>query len=130
MTTVVYEENDNVEESIKSFFEMIKNQGASCQTIAKKLAEVSGVSYLEEKESDETEDRKNWPTSFNAPLEAMNKIKKLAGAYYHFPSMNVVLVDASGEQVGIRSIDMTIFGIVKPVVRDLLEWGKNNAKNL
>lgn len=49
----------------------------------------------------------NWPDSFNDPVEAVNRLPDgVAAIYYHGPSMNLVLVGARGEKVGIRSTSL------------------------
>lgn len=53
----------------------------------------SGIDYSEE----------NWPDSYNDIDEALNKIHQPAAMWYHNPSMNLVIMDKSGEKIGIMS---------------------------
>ena len=49
-----------------------------------------------------------WPDSFNDITRAMQKCSDgIVGVYWHTPSMNLVLLSASGEAVGIRSTSLT-----------------------
>ena len=110
---VIYEETDNPEEALKGFFGMLDAQSNSCKLVGQKMAEKCSVPYLEDREGDKEGERKNWPTSFNDVRGALRRLKKLAGVYYHYPSMNLVLVDESGKKIGIRSGDLSMLGFVR-----------------
>jgi len=54
--------------------------------------------------------RDHWPDSFNGIREAVDKVEGgVAEIYYHYASMNLVLVDATGQKIGIRSVDIMQF---------------------
>jgi len=54
--------------------------------------------------------RDHWPDSFNGIREAVKKVEGgIAEIYYHYASMNLVLVDATGQKIGIRSVDIMQF---------------------
>jgi len=111
---VCFLNNETPEEGIKTFFEMLRGTGDQCRLIGEQLAKLRDVPYLEEKGKREKDgERKNWPTSFNDVYESIERLSKLAAVYYHYPSMNLVLVDESGEQIGIRSVDLTTFGHIR-----------------
>jgi hypothetical protein len=51
----------------------------------------------------------NWPDSYNDVQKALQKCAHgITGVYFHWPSMNLVLLNASGEKVGIRSSALVI----------------------
>lgn len=53
--------------------------------------------------------RANWPDSFNDVSEAIQKCGDgITGAYFHRPSLNLVLLDKVGKKVGIRSTSLMI----------------------
>ena len=111
---IFIQEADNPEEALTGFFNMLHAQGGSCKLIGQKLAKTCNVPYLEEKEAREEDGkRKNYPTSANDVDGALRRLSELIAVYYHCPSMNLILVDASGEQIGIRSNDLSLFGRIR-----------------
>lgn len=51
----------------------------------------------------------NWPDSYNNVQDALQKCAHgITGVYYHKPSMNLVILNVTGEKVGIRSSSLVI----------------------
>ena len=54
--------------------------------------------------------REYWPDSVNGVQGAIEKVASgVAEIYYHAKSMNLVLVDGTGQKVGIRAVDIMQF---------------------
>ena len=101
---------------------MVKIQNGASTSLGQKIAEACNIPYVEYKTSET--DR---PTSYNTMMEAGNKVDRPVEVYYHPPSMNLVIVAANGEKVGIRSNDISVFGIPKGNHEKFVELMKNKC---
>lgn len=111
---VIFSDSENPEEALSGFFNMLHSQGLSLKALGQALAKLCDVPYFEDRETREKDGTEHhYPTSFSDVRGAVKRISKLAGVYYHFPSMNLVLVNECSAKVGIRSVDLAVFGYLK-----------------
>lgn len=84
---------------IEDFLGMIVGQQKGVASIAEKVAQECSIPFVDERKTEA-------PTSYNDVQGALDRITVPTAVYYNYQKMNLVIVDKSGELVGIRSVDL------------------------
>lgn len=89
----------SVVNGIGDFFSMIMGQQNGVAAIAQQVADECSIPFVDDRKTET-------PTSYNDVQEALDRIVVPTAVYYNYQKMNLVIVDQSGELVGIRSISL------------------------
>ena len=99
-------------DGLMGFFGAIMKQQECLTDIGESIAKACSLPFL----GDRSKGKENSPDSYNDISEAINKLGHPVGIYYHYPTMNLVLLETNGTKIGIRSTSLRhIFGATFPV---------------